>query len=396
MRLLCCFLQGPRKHNDLAARSCKSRKLCVWTLFDYFCSPKFETMAKQSPRRTGRAGARSSGKPGTPGKRQTSSSKRTDASSRKPAGTTASKPGKFKSTAEFAKFKKADPKGLKPKRQGVGEGDRKESHTKFRSDLKFSQYGHKNRFEKKDDGTKPLTDNGEVRLNKYLANAGIASRREADKLIQDGLVTVNGEVVTQMGSKVKPGDEVRFGDDTVKAEKLAYVLLNKPKDFITTTKDTHNRKTVMNLVDNACKERVVPVGRLDRNTTGLLLFTNDGDLARKLTHPRYNVKKIYHVVTDKPVAAADLEKLVKGVHLEDGPAKADVATWVGLAEDKKHVGVELHSGKNRVVRRMFEALGYKVMKLDRVYFAGLTKKNLPRGRWKILTEKEVALLRMVH
>ena len=241
----------------------------------------------------------------------------------------------------------------------------------------------------------PKVDDGKIRLNKYIANTGVCSRREADVLIETGVVKVNGEVVTQLGTKIGPDDVVNYGGQTLKREVLKYVLLNKPKDFITTTDDPQKRKTVMNLVGNACKERIYPVGRLDRMTTGVLLFTNDGELAKKLTHPRHNIKKIYHVHAHKSVTKADLNKLIEGVKLEDGKAQADKAAYVGNGEDKKQVGLEMHSGKNRIVRRMFEELGYKVVRLDRVTFAGLTKKDLPRGRWRFLTEKEIGFLKML-
>lgn len=238
-------------------------------------------------------------------------------------------------------------------------------------------------------------DDGTIRLNKYIANAGICSRREADELIKAGAVSVNGKIITEMGYKVKPGDVVNYGGQTIRQERKVYILLNKPKDYITTVDDPQKRKTVLDLIKGACKERVYPVGRLDRNTTGLLLLTNDGDLAKKLTHPSSGVKKIYHVVTDKSVSKQDLIKLTEGLRLEDGFVKADNADYVETANSKKEIGIELHSGKNRIVRRMMEHLGYKVVKLDRVVFAGLTKKDLPRGRWRFLTEKEIGMLKML-
>jgi 23S rRNA pseudouridine2605 synthase len=238
-------------------------------------------------------------------------------------------------------------------------------------------------------------DEGTIRLNKYIANAGICSRREADELIKAGAISVNGKIITQMGYKVKPGDIVNYGGETIRLERKVYILLNKPKDYITTVDDPKKRKTVLDLIKGACKERVYPVGRLDRNTTGLLLLTNDGDLTKKLTHPSSRVKKIYHVVTDKRVSKNDLIKLTEGFYLEDGFIKADNADYVITAKSKKEIGIELHSGKYRIVRRMMEHLGYKVVKLDRVFFAGLTKKNLPRGRWRFLTEKEINMLKML-
>lgn len=244
---------------------------------------------------------------------------------------------------------------------------------------------------------KPKNENdGTIRLNKYIANAGICSRREADDLIKAGAVSVNGKIITEMGYKVKPGDSVNYGGQTIRQERKVYILLNKPKDYITTVDDPQKRKTVLELIKGACKERVYPVGRLDRNTTGLLLLTNDGELTKKLTHPSLGVKKIYHVVTDKSVSKQDIIKLTEGFRLDDGFIKADNAAYVDTAESKKEIGVELHSGKNRIVRRMMEHLGYKVVKLDRVVFAGLTKKDLPRGRWRFLTEKEIGMLKMIH
>lgn len=233
----------------------------------------------------------------------------------------------------------------------------------------------------------------EVRLNKYLANAGICSRREADTLIEMGIVTVNGKVVTELGFKVKPTDKIQYDGETINAETKRYVLLNKPKGFLTTMDDPQGRKTVMSLVKKACRERIYPVGRLDKETTGLLLFTNDGDLAKKLTHPKHKASKMYHAELDKRVSPEDLSKLLNGILLDDGTSRFDKAAFVE-GGDGKEVGVELHSGKNRIVRRTFEALGYKVVKLDRVVFAGLTKKDLPRGMFRHLTEKEVGFLKM--
>lgn len=232
-----------------------------------------------------------------------------------------------------------------------------------------------------------------IRLNKFLANAGICSRREADEFITAGVVSVNGEVVTELGTKVKRSDEVKFHDQPVSIERKVYVLLNKPKDCVTTSDDPQERKTVMDFVKGACKERIYPVGRLDRNTTGVLLLTNDGDLASKLTHPKFLKKKIYHVYCDKNVTKADLDQIVQGITLDDGEIHADAVSYASDT-DKSQVGIEIHSGKNRIVRRIFESLGYRVVKLDRVYFAGLTKKGLRRGDWRYLTEQEVAMLRM--
>ena len=253
-----------------------------------------------------------------------------------------------------------------------------------------AKYSFKKRIEYKEENYDP---NEPLRLNKFLANAGVCSRREADEFIQAGVVTVNGQVVTELGTKVLRTDEVKFHDAPVTPEKKVYVLLNKPKDYVTTSDDPQQRKTVMELVKGACPERIYPVGRLDRNTTGVLLLTNDGDLASKLTHPKFLKKKIYHVYLDKNVTAHDMQQIAEGITLEDGDIKADDIQYAD-AVDKKQVGIEIHSGKNRIVRRIFESLGYKVTKLDRVQFAGLTKKNLRRGDWRYLTEEEVDRLRM--
>lgn len=235
---------------------------------------------------------------------------------------------------------------------------------------------------------------GKVRLNKYIANAGICSRREADDLIISGAIRVNGQIVTQLGYRVEPTDKVQYGDQTLSRETKRYLLLNKPKDYITTASDPEGRKTVMELVSDACRERLYPVGRLDRATTGLLLMTNDGELAKKLMHPSHNVRKVYHVVLNKNLQAVDLKKITEGVLLEDGKAEVDEIAWAS-SDNKKEVGVVLHSGKNRIVRRIFEHFGYEVVKLDRTGFAGLTKKNLPRGKFRFLTDKEVSLLHMM-
>ena len=253
-----------------------------------------------------------------------------------------------------------------------------------------AKYSLKKQIEYKDILTDP---NEPIRLNKFLANAGICSRREADEFITAGVVSVNGEVVTELGAKIKRTDEVKFHDEPVSIERKTYILLNKPKDCVTTSDDPQERKTVMDFVKGACKERIYPVGRLDRNTTGVLLLTNDGDLASKLTHPKYLKKKIYHVYCDKNVTKADLDQIAAGVTLDDGEIHADAISYASET-DKSQVGIEIHSGKNRIVRRIFESLGYKVIKLDRVYFAGLTKKGLRRGDWRYLTEQEVNMLRM--
>ena len=230
-----------------------------------------------------------------------------------------------------------------------------------------------------------------IRLNRYIANAGVCSRREADKLIASGEIKVNGKVIKEMGYQVNLQDKVIYKGKVLKREKFVYVLLNKPKDFITTTDDPEERKTVMSLVKNACEEQIFPVGRLDRMTTGLLLFTNDGDLAKKLTHPSHQMKKIYQVGLDKPIIKEDFEKVVEGLVLEDGKAPVDDLAIV--SPDNKTLGIEIHVGKNRIVRRIFEHLGYKVVKLDRVLYAGLTKKDLPRGKWRFLTQKELIRLK---
>lgn len=265
------------------------------------------------------------------------------------------------------------------------------SDKNYRGKQNSSGNFHKRR---KKGGPIPKTETEDIRINKYLANAGVCSRREADVLIESGVVSVNGEIITQVGTKIKPGDDVKYNGQKLNLEKPRYFLLNKPKNMITTMDDPQGRKTVMQIMKPACKERIYPVGRLDRNTTGLLLFTNDGDMAKKLTHPRYKAKKIYHIVTSKPVEEKDLETIVSGVRLEDGWSKADKADYVKDNKGGREIGVELHSGKNRVVRRMFEALGYQIDKLDRVYFAGLTKKNIERGHYRSLTEEEVRSLKM--
>ena len=253
-----------------------------------------------------------------------------------------------------------------------------------------AKYSLKKRIEYKETNIDPEAP---VRLNKFLANAGVCSRREADQYIQAGVVSVNGEVVTELGTKVKRTDEIKFHDQNVSLEKKVYVLLNKPKDYVTTSDDPQQRKTVMDLVRNVCPERIYPVGRLDRNTTGVLLLTNDGDLASKLTHPKFLKKKVYHVYLDKNVTAHDMQQIAEGITLDDGEVHADAIEYAHPT-DKSQVGIEIHSGRNRIVRRIFESLGYRVVKLDRVQFAGLTKKNLRRGDWRFLTEKEVDMLRM--
>lgn len=269
--------------------------------------------------------------------------------------------------------------------------DENTARPRFRNNYNpHAKYSHKKQLVYKEEHYDP---NQPVRLNKFLANAGVCSRRDADKFIAAGVVTVNGNVVTEMGAKVLRSDVVSFHNSPIKMEKKVYVLLNKPKGYVTTSEDPQNRKIVMDLVKNACRERIYPVGRLDRNTTGVLLLTNDGELAAKLTHPKFLKKKIYHVYTDRSVTAADMRQIADGITLEDGEIKADNIEYASDT-DKKQVGIEIHSGRNRIVRRIFEHFGYHVEKLDRVYFAGLTKKNVKRGDWRYLTEKEVNMLRM--
>ena len=272
--------------------------------------------------------------------------------------------------------------------QGGGYGNKRGGG--FRQHDPNAKYSMKKRIEYKEENIDPTEP---LRLNKFLANAGVCSRREADEFIQAGLVTVNGQVVTELGTKILRTDEVKFHDAVVSLEKKVYVLLNKPKDYVTTSDDPQQRKTVMDLVKDVCPERIYPVGRLDRNTTGVLLLTNDGDLASKLTHPKFLKKKVYHVHLDKNLTAHDMQQISEGITLEDGEIKADAVAYAD-ERDKSQVGIEIHSGKNRIVRRIFESLGYRVTKLDRVQFAGLTKKNLRRGDWRFLTEKEVDMLRM--
>ena len=262
---------------------------------------------------------------------------------------------------------------------------------------KYDDAGKGSRYENKrdyrDKSGRDKSSDGKVRLNKYIANSGICSRREADELISAGVISVNATIVTEMGFKVSPGDVVKYNDKPVRSEKHVYVLLNKPKDFITTTDDPQNRRTVMNLIQGSGRERIYPVGRLDRATTGVLLFTNDGELTKKLTHPSHEIRKIYQVELDKTFKSSDMDKIKDGIELEDGIAQVDEIFYNG--ETKKILGIELHSGRNRIVRRIFEALDYRVVKLDRVYFAGLTKKDLSRGRWRFLTEMEISMLKML-
>jgi len=273
--------------------------------------------------------------------------------------------------------------------------ERSDRHDRYGKPESRDRYGKHDKPERKERSKRSerLELSESVRLNKFIANSGICSRREADEYIKTGLVTVNGEIVTELGTKVKQDDDVRFNGQRLKGEKKVYLLMNKPKDYITTMSDPHAKKSVIDLISpEKCKERVVPVGRLDKATTGVLLFTNDGDLAARLTHPSYNVKKIYHVFLDKNLKKTDFDALLKGITLEDGEIHADSLSYVD--DDMSQVGIEIHSGRNRIVRRMFEHLGYEIKKLDRVYFAGLTKKNLRRGAWRFLTEEEITYLKM--
>lgn len=290
-------------------------------------------------------------------------------------------------------------------------GNRRNARGAARNERSFDNKGRRDdRPERKDNERRggggfkrrekdPLYDRpkatGQIRLNKYLADSGICSRREADDLILAGAVSVNGVVVTELGTKVNTTDKVVYGGETLNREKLRYVLLNKPKGVITTSDDPYERHTVMELVEDACQERIYPVGRLDRNTIGLLLLTNDGDLAKTLTHPSHEVKKLYHATLDKPLTKNDLAKIREGLILEDGPIEVDAIDWVVDDPTKREVGVEIHSGRNHIVRRIFESLGYEVVKLDRVMFAGLTKQNLPRGHWRFLTPSEISILKRI-
>ena len=283
-------------------------------------------------------------------------------------------------TAGFAKRKPAGPKS-EGGEQRFSTSEKKRVYRKPKTD------GIKN-IPKKSNPT------GEMRLNRFIANAGVCSRREADTYISAGMVSVNGNIVTELGVKVLPTDEVRFDGTKLNAEKKVYLLLNKPNDFVTTTDDPHADKIVMDLVKDACPERIYPVGRLDRNTTGLLLFTNDGDLSKRLTHPSHTMKKVYQVSLDKPVTMEHLQQIADGFELEDGHIAADAISYISH-EEKDEVGIEIHSGRNRIVRRIFEHFGYRVKKLDRVLFAGLTKKNLPRGKYRFLSEKEIQFLKML-
>ena len=288
-------------------------------------------------------------------------------------------------------------------RKPYGRSDeRKKNYRNSDNEKRTDGFGHKNRSNKRSgyaassyreayprfEAPKPQ---GAIRLNRFIANSGICSRREADDLIIAGVISVNGKIVSELGTKVNPEDEVRFNGEVIKGEKKVYILMNKPKGYVTSVDDPHSDKTVMDLLKGACNERVYPVGRLDKNSVGVLLFTNDGELTRKLTHPSYNKQKIYQVTLDKPLSEADMSKIAEGITLEDGPIFADEISYVN--DTRREVGIEIHSGRNRIVRRIFESLGYSVQKLDRVYFAGLTKKKLKRGAWRFLTPKEVSILK---
>ena len=281
-------------------------------------------------------------------------------------------------------------------KKSFGRGSRKPFGKRFDRDDERPRGGRRGYRREKDPEFDRPRATGEIRLNKYLADSGICSRREADDLILAGAVTVNGEVVTELGTKVKTTDKVVYGGQTLNREKLRYVLLNKPKGVITTSDDPYERHTVMDLVEGACQERIYPVGRLDRNTIGLLLLTNDGELAKTLTHPSHEVKKLYHVTLNKPLTAADFAQIEKGLMLEDGPITVDKIDYVTDDPTMREVGVEIHSGRNHIVRRIFESLGYEVIKLDRVMLAGLTKQNLPRGHWRFLTPAEISMLKRIE
>lgn len=317
-------------------------------------------------------------------------------SERKPFG----ERGERKPFGEKRSFSRRDDDQERGKRKQFGDkksfGDRKPYGKRFDRDEERPRGGRRGYRREKDPEFDRPRATGEIRLNKYLADSGICSRREADDLILAGAVTVNGEVVTELGTKVKTSDKVVYGGQTLNREKLRYVLLNKPKGVITTSDDPYERHTVMDLVEGACQERIYPVGRLDRNTLGLLLLTNDGELAKTLTHPSHEVKKLYHVTLNKPLTESDFEKIQKGLMLEDGPIEVDKISYVEDDMTMREVGVEIHSGRNHIVRRIFESLGYEVVKLDRTMLAGLTKQNLPRGHWRFLTSAEISMLKRIE
>ena len=335
---------------------------------------------EQRPRRPRIAAGSSNDYGRTPAVRTNAPARREGSAPRREGGYSA-RPFGGDNTRSFRK------EGAAPRKPMQGKGPRRPRTADYNPNAKYSM---KKQIEYKETHIDP---NEPIRLNRFLANAGVGSRREADDFIAAGVVSVNGKVVTELGTKVLRSDNVVFHNQPVMPEKKVYILLNKPKDYVTTTDDPQKRKTVMDLIKGACREHVYPVGRLDRNTTGVLLFTNDGDLASKLTHPHFLKKKVYHVFLDKNVAASDIQRIAEGIELDDGEIHADAVEYASPT-DKKQVGIEIHSGRNRIVRRIFEHLGYRVVKLDRVLFAGLTKKNVKRGDWRFLTEAEVNMLRM--
>ena len=335
---------------------------------------------EQRPRRPRIAAGSSNDYGRTPAVRTNAPVRREGSAPRREGGYSA-RPFGGENTRSFRK------EGAAPRKPMQGKGPRRPRTADYNPNAKYSM---KKQIEYKETHIDP---NEPIRLNRFLANAGVCSRREADDFIAAGVVSVNGKVVTELGTKVLRSDNVVFHNQPVMPEKKVYILLNKPKDYVTTTDDPQKRKTVMDLIKGACREHVYPVGRLDRNTTGVLLFTNDGDLASKLTHPHFLKKKVYHVFLDKNVAASDIQRIAEGIELDDGEIHADAVEYASPT-DKKQVGIEIHSGRNRIVRRIFEHLGYRVVKLDRVLFAGLTKKNVKRGDWRFLTEAEVNMLRM--
>ena len=335
---------------------------------------------EQRPRRPRIAAGSSNDYGRTPAARTNAPVRRESSAPRREGGYSA-RPFAGDNTRSFRK------EGTAPRKPMQGKGPRRPRTADYNPNAKYSM---KKQIEYKETHIDP---NEPIRLNRFLANAGVCSRREADDFIAAGVVSVNGKVVTELGTKVLRSDNVVFHNQPVMPEKKVYILLNKPKDYVTTTDDPQKRKTVMDLIKGACREHVYPVGRLDRNTTGVLLFTNDGDLASKLTHPHFLKKKVYHVFLDKNVAASDIQRIAEGIELDDGEIHADAVEYASPT-DKKQVGIEIHSGRNRIVRRIFEHLGYRVVKLDRVLFAGLTKKNVKRGDWRFLTEAEVNMLRM--
>ena len=327
------------------------------------------------------------------GRNTDSTSERYERGDRKPFG---KKPFGRNTDSTSERYERGDRKPFGKKPFGRNTGSTSERYERSERYEKRERGGRRGYRREKDPEFDRPRATGEIRLNKYLADSGICSRREADDLILAGAVTVNGEVVTELGTKVKTTDKVVYGGQTLNREKLRYVLLNKPKGVITTSDDPYERHTVMDLVEGACQERIYPVGRLDRNTIGLILLTNDGELAKTLTHPSHEVKKLYHVTLNKPLTESDFEKIEKGLMLEDGPIEVDKIDYVTDDPTMREVGVEIHSGRNHIVRRIFESLGYEVIKLDRVMLAGLTKQNLPRGHWRFLTSAEISMLKRIE